>query len=790
MSGVGATNSLKPYSWPLTDILVSGESQTTSLNSPHSCHVGRPSQGASAVQNNLPGAAINFHVPFRNDSSYQQVLNPASRSGTLHGSGYERAVMSVDLSRRHMQSEEATTNEVNPSLSTVQLRGGAAHRQNGRFNWLRKARSVDRGLDKDRAGSTSPPVTYRGKRIGSPHLISPLHVLPPASRFVKKPKETSPSIAVESPPKKSFTINSDQSPRISRRDYSANTKVLPLPPPAALLATPSRPATSNPFAGIYGNPYLLRAGPSSPPVDYSAAKSLITRPSALDGSQTGYGQVAVPQNRRPLHEHNEVAEHVNKPQVPDVKLTTHKAGVDRKWDPLPALPNERAVPEPISKETQTREEAADDEPLDTDEVLNSLRPERLGLYHVSRVERPIDAPVSADHDSTVGNTQPAQAATLAPEVAHGNDDHSIRTRDWDLQSCDTDDLGVDIQLEKQRELAKRAQKRRLPRGQQRQENVRDNNDSLNGLPEEDAPTPESIFYSNLIDIVRDYQEQLESVIQRAYEAGEMSEDHWLREKWRHKTGLDRKLQTAEQISGYRILTAENDIKEAIKQPAGYAIYSSLLRLRDPETWHRIFEPVSVQPPLTPGTTISSHPNAKENSLRWLARKTGRALRFMLAVPDDPELKTHSSRHPPTNIVTYQPPVGVLGPNISVRPQHVDRSGSSNPTVPFPRNPAPIRSEPRPSTHTERPSKVSNETIRVNDNTMFTGTTLASPLNGRFVRAPRSRGYEQSGFVTVLNPTSHSATGEKMTKRRSTGKPKRSRVRDGESTVTAWPEAAC
>lgn len=244
----------------------------------------------------------------------------------------------------------------------------------------------------------------------------------------------------------------------------------------------------------------------------------------------------------------------------------------------------------------------------------------------------------------------------------------------------------------------------------------------------------------------------------------------------------------------QILTAVKDIKEAVKHPTGYAIYSSLLKIRDPETWQRVFETVSLQQSPTPVADEKPPKHAAESSLKYLARKAGRAVRFMLAVPSNPELKTYSNRHPrPAGTITYHSPVSIPGPNIP-GPNILSRSHTvSRPTIfnPLPpHQPPSLRSEePRPSTQTERPSKVSNDTTRINGNTLCTGTTLVSPLNGRYVRAPRSRGFEQGVFVTVVSPSVVSNASEKTAVGYGAGKLgiERRKGKERESGVTAWPE---
>lgn len=168
---------------------------------------------------------------------------------------------------------------------------------------------------------------------------------------------------------------------------------------------------------------------------------------------------------------------------------------------------------------------------------------------------------------------------------------------------------------------------------------------------------------------------------------------------------------------------------------------------------------------------------------------------MLAVPDDPDLKTYSSRHlPASDTVTYQSNVGVLGPNIPFRPQEISRSAMTEPstTLQYSTSRAFVpHDQPRPGTQTERTPKFLSDTTRVNNNTAFTSSTLASPLNGRITVAPRGRGYEQGAFVTNLAPSITSKKSEKTIAGYGDGKAGRDRkVRDDGTEITAWPEAEC
>lgn len=361
----------------------------------------------------------------------------------------------------------------------------------------------------------SSRITYKGKEIGWPQPAPALNVLPPASRFVREPEVHATSRTTDLPFEDSSDPTAHNSPA-SMRHSRHNTAYMqaPLqPPPQALLPTQSRPATTNPFAGIYGNPYAVRTVPTSPPIDYEKVGSLIDRPSAFDGSQTGYASKA-----------------------------------------LPPLPLEEGTLGP----PRTNDDKTDDGPSDTEAVLTSLRPERLSLHHIATPVRPIASSANAGDADATATSLPSQVLPPSTKgrwshnVGAEFDAYSMRTRDWDLQSCNTTDLGVDNRLRRQEVFATRSPHHALPQEQQYQSNNRNNNEAVYGLPEEDATNPESWFYAEMIDIVNDYHEQLQSVVQRAYEAGQISEEHWAHEKWTYRMALDRKLRIAEDMSGYKV----------------------------------------------------------------------------------------------------------------------------------------------------------------------------------------------------------------------------------------------
>lgn len=550
-----------PCAWSLLEQTDSQRSEIVSLDLMHAPYARDTLQRADGAKSDLQSAAPKFHLPFNSELQRHKTLHITSTSSIMFKPEYRRAV-SLDLERRTPGFDKVQHHELKRSLSTAQLRGGANRNEAGILRWLKRTQSMDQKLVGRSNDGASPSITFKGREIGPPQLDSPLNVLPPASRFVNQSGPGSTEALSVAPPDNAYNINGNQQQNVAYRNRAACVKTPPLPPPLALRDTPSRPATTNPFAGIYGNPNILRVGPVALTVDHALAGSLVDRPSALDGPQATYGPLPATRDSaelRGFHSSPKNKVHSHHPR-PGFKSETHKVWADRKWDALPALPPEaEALESPLEDQTIRREEENESEqPLDTEHVLKSLRPERLGLHHINSSGRPMNDLADADNNLTDIVSRASGATTRrsvrGDDTADSADEGSIRTRDWDLQSCDTDDLGIDARLEKQRELAiaQRAQNHRFSQGQRRQQNVRDNNETLSGLSEEDSVTPESIFYNELISTVTDYDNQLHRVIQRAYEAGEMSDDHYLREQWRHRTSMERKLQAAEDASGYRV----------------------------------------------------------------------------------------------------------------------------------------------------------------------------------------------------------------------------------------------
>jgi hypothetical protein len=456
-----------------------------------------------------------FYLPSRSKSYSHRVSN--NPSGSVPGGIHERTTLSLILDRR--PAADAKDGALSPE---VRLRGGAGQHWAGKFEWL----NTNKGLKKTTLGKNEVEqgpsrVTHKGKEIGLPQPAPAINLLPPVSKFAREPEVHAASSTARSP----FASRNDADDSLaSEMDEYPGTTYLqePLQPlPQALLPTQSRPTTTNPFAGVYGNPYAIRTGPPSLSVDYELAGSLVDRPSALDGLQTGYSsRLGVSRRNSPWP--------------------------DRKWGALSPLP-------PGEEGNET-----DDESFNTEQILASLRPERLSLYHIATPVRS-SAGSATSRDAAAATTEwPSQAV---PASTRGLSDHdavaapdacSIRTRDWDLRSCNTTELGIDNRRRQQEERTRRSVQHTLLQEQQLQFGVHDDEAPACGLPQEDAINPESWFYAEMIEIVNDYHEQLQRVVQRAYEAGQISEEQWVREKWTNRMALDRKLRVAEDMSGYKV----------------------------------------------------------------------------------------------------------------------------------------------------------------------------------------------------------------------------------------------
>jgi hypothetical protein len=199
----------------------------------------------------------------------------------------------------------------------------------------------------------------------------------------------------------------------------------------------------------------------------------------------------------------------------------------------PQPPPEEGAPEPPPKDDTLEVEGAFDDLTDTEAVLKSLRPERLSLHHIK-------LPHHAAHD--LASTDNGHSLT---------DSHNSHLQMRDVQVCHMGDPGVDKRNEQQKQPVKREQRDKIIRLEAQHGGTTTNKNTLTVLPEEDA-SPESMFYTSLIDIVKAYYKEMSEVCLQPHETGQTSEDHWLREKWRQRSAMDKRLLAAERASGYKV----------------------------------------------------------------------------------------------------------------------------------------------------------------------------------------------------------------------------------------------
>lgn len=473
----------------------------------------------------------------------------------VQGADRKRANSSPYSNLRCTRSDTLQPSADARRASTARLRGGAEQGHVGVFGWLKGSQGFGQDLDNKKCKNDNTAVKYKGKEIGRPRPTSVLDTLPPASRFARQLEDrTSLDYQLDSPLNNVDDVNWGHLPTWYVRNHQPEYELSPLSPQHPPVSDiKHRPATTNPFAGIYGNPNITRAGLSSYPVDYAAAGSLIDRPSALDGSQTGYDCKPVLPKRGPLCSSSAAADTGSR-ENSDVELTEEKTRNDRKWNEFPALPLEATARESVLEDEEDKAVKEDEGSFDTEEILKSLRPERLSLYLPSAPGVPVNGtcietstrPIHPDCISPSGAEIPTHN-----EISEVPDRQSIRTRAWDLQSCATDDLGVDNLFQRQTQTMQRVKWSPIPPEQQRQNNNRDNHEPLNGLPKEDAPSAESVFYAELIDIVKHYHER-RRVVHRAFKAGEVSEQHYKRQVWRYGTAMDQTVRAAASMSGYTV----------------------------------------------------------------------------------------------------------------------------------------------------------------------------------------------------------------------------------------------
>ncbi|KAJ4342828.1 hypothetical protein N0V95_006847 [Ascochyta clinopodiicola] len=434
-----------------------------------------------------------------------------------------------------------------------------------------------------------------------------------------------------------------------------------------------------------------------------------------------------------------------------MKPATQEMRVDRKWDKLPALPPGESPPEPVPKDDRPAEmEMEDDGPFDTEETLRSLRPERPSLYHINMPGQTANSCVGGTQQS-LAITPPIPHDTISnrenPANTHGyksSDNLSIHTRDWDLQSCTTDELSIDAHLQHQDHLTV----------------IRNTKDPLHGLPNENASSPESAFYTALIDMAQHHHEQ-RRVLQRALEAGE-------------------------------ILTNEASIRNAITKPTGYAIYSALLASRDPEKWQRIFafSPTSALPSFKP--TMNQDPVGPKSSLIKRFREAGRVLRSLFVAPD-----SALGRHEPyAGASVCKAKVNMLDTHTPSRQRFVDAAVQTTPPPPPPSHNQNLAHTQHHSSQVAAPAPDWSRSTTLNGATS-TDAKLA-PVTTQYTQPLHMRGYDADVFVTVLSGDGDSSTfgagrfagtqqdGCKGGGKLEMGTEMENEVWEGGSAVTEWP----
>ena len=568
MSTKANDETVAPLSWPFSHDSASTHSRDIVSKSPQHGHAkeerGSERMPSRAVISNMPEVPLNFHLPVRKEP-YSHDLPDLN---AVHGSTFDRAAVSLDQIRRSTKVARGRNSKELTRTTAIQLRCGAHKPQSGLSGWLKRHQGVKQRLDK---GDIKKPsaITYKGKTIGSPLPASVLDVLPPASRFGKQfEHHSSTNTAFKSPQtplNSDYNVNGTHLFTIPQQNYiPPQRSVSPsLPLTRIPLAATSRPVTTNPFAHVYGNRAVVRTGPTFSPIDYEVAGSLINRLSALDGSQTGYGTTLQTPRRNPLRNSDKASNAKEQPPASGEDTFVQKVPMDRKWDALPALPSEEgAPPPPPNPDFADDTGGAEDGMFDTEAVLSSLRPERLSLYHINTTGRPSKDLARDDHEPGPPTPYPDYSTPFKwdrlanDDSCKRSDNCSDRTRGWEVQSRATDELGIDSLLAQREQHPRSKQKRPLPE-QRRQDNIRDNHKPSNGLPEEafsvnglsneGAPNPESIFYTRLITIMQKYHDQ-QKMIQRAFEAGQMSEEYLRQDKWRHRTALDRNITAAADMS--------------------------------------------------------------------------------------------------------------------------------------------------------------------------------------------------------------------------------------------------
>lgn len=194
--------------------------------------------------------------------------------------------------------------------------------------------------------------------------------------------------------------------------------------------------------------------------------------------------------------------------------------------------------------------------------------------------------------------------------------------------------------------------------------------------------------------------------------------------------------------------------EAIKQPIGYAIYSSLYKIRDHDKWQRVFEPASRKGQTSFVDTLRRLLRTLMLWIRWVVLKAGRTMRFLLAIPEDVEVKTHSSRHIGSDpFRTGEPHINAAGPATPLRT--LQRPLPSPPSAPSRQLFPTTHNTRRPTTNVAANLNALNEPAPSKLSRTLSGNTLAPSLIVTPLRTQRSRGYNQGAYVTKLDSSANS-----------------------------------
>lgn len=368
-----------------------------------------------------------------------------------------------------LQTGEVSNERLKRCASTVQLRGGGVQQNNLLDRWLARLQGDDE-VAQENQGDLTSVVTYKGRAIGPPQLISSSNALTPAARFEQQSCSTA---LIE------YNENEHSSTPLRRHRVSSPFESLP---------------------SAYSNLDIAHETSGHFPVNRILASNLEFN--LADPYSTVYieDKSSVCRGNSPLYNPSKQClrrEHQDRDSV----LATHHTRRAKEYGNLLPLSHERFIAS-RSKDSVVDVDDAYDDLTDTEELLNALRPERLSLHHVRlprHEQQNLD--ISREHQD---QATPCSGGldTLRQEGSHGG--------------------------------------------------VHDDNDSYIGLPDENSSTPEGIFCSSLINIVQDYDDQLQRLRQRAHDSDQFRKGHWLHEKWKYRNVMDKRLKIAEHASDYKV----------------------------------------------------------------------------------------------------------------------------------------------------------------------------------------------------------------------------------------------